>query len=322
MGDSNRDGVKLSQLRALVAVAEYGSFGEAALQLSVSQSAISHAIAALEDELGVILLSRGRHGANLTPVGERVLAHARQMLQLLEAIGKEADLSKGLEGGQVRIASIRSVGTHALPEIIAAFRRRYPAIAVALEEYRGEDGVEQALREGRVDIGFTCVPPTAEFEAWEFLRDEYLALLPPTAQVPDGGLTWEHLATYPMVFPPDLDYCSVLIRNHLAKLRQNLSIAYKIKEDSTIVSMVRQGLGATIMARLAAEPLPPEVQVFSLPVPLERVVRVIMLADALHSPAVFAFLDTLRDMAESGEWRSPWTHKAPSAPLRVSSVSP
>ena len=52
--------VKLSQLRALVAIADTGSFSEAALQMDLSQSAVSHAIATLEDELGVILLSRSR----------------------------------------------------------------------------------------------------------------------------------------------------------------------------------------------------------------------------------------------------------------------
>jgi hypothetical protein len=63
--------IKLSQLRALVAVAECGNFSEAALHLEVSQSAVSHAIATLEDELGVVLFTRGRHGATLTPIGER-----------------------------------------------------------------------------------------------------------------------------------------------------------------------------------------------------------------------------------------------------------
>lgn len=59
--------IKLSQLRALVAIADCGNFSEAALELDLSQSTISHAIATLEEELGVTLLQRGRHGARLTP---------------------------------------------------------------------------------------------------------------------------------------------------------------------------------------------------------------------------------------------------------------
>lgn len=292
----NLEAVKLSQLRALVAIAGCGNFSEAALQIGISQSAVSHAIASLEAELGVVLLSRGRHGATLTPVGERILAQAQAMLKLLEQIGREANLAKGLQGGQVRIASFRSAATHLLPSVIAEFHRRYPSISVTIAEYRGDDGVEQALREGRVDIGLICTPIPAEFDAWELFQDEYIVLFPPQAKLPDP-ITWTELARYPLIVPPANDYCSILIWGHLARLEQRLKAAYEIMEDSTIVSMVSQGLGATIIARLAAEPFPPEIQVRALPDPLKRPIRVATLASALHPPAVYAFLETLRQLA-------------------------
>jgi DNA-binding transcriptional LysR family regulator len=297
MKDANRDGIKLSQLRALVAVAEHGNFSEAALRLSVSQSAVSHAIASLEDELGVVLLLRGRHGAILTPVGERITAHARDMLQTLENLNKEATRAKGLEGGEVRVSCFRSVATHVLPEIIAEFRRTYPAIAITINEQRGFDEVEQAVRQGRVDIGFTCGPASDDFDSWELLRDEYVVLFPPQFDAPDT-VTWDDFKTYPMILPIDDDICATLIYQHFAAHGQSLQAAYRIREDSTMVSMVMQGLGVTIIARLAAEPLPAEVQVRYLPVPLERVISVSTLANALHPPSVFAFMDMLK--------RKPW----------------
>jgi DNA-binding transcriptional LysR family regulator len=295
------EAIKLSQLRILVAIADCGNFSEAALRLGISQSAVSHAVASLEEELGVILLSRGRHGATLTPVGERVLQHAQDMLHLLERIGREANLSKGLQGGQVRLASFRSAATHVLPGVIAEFHKRYPGISVTIMEYRGDDGVEQALREGRVDIGFTCMPTANEFEAWQIMSDEYIALFPPQANLPDS-ITWADLARHPLIMPPSNDYCSILVRGHLYKLEQPINATYEIMEDSTIVSMVSQGLGATIIARLAAEPLPPEIQVRQLPVPLQRAIRVAILADALQPPAVYAFLETLKAVVSSGEY--------------------
>lgn len=295
------EAIRLSQLRILVAIADCGNFSEAALRLGISQSAVSHAIASLEEELGVVLLSRGRHGATLTPVGERVLHHAQDMLRLLERIGREANLSKGLQGGQVRLASFRSAATHVLPGVIAEFHKRYPGISVTIMEYRGDDGVEQSLREGRVDIGFTCMPTSNEFEAWEIMQDEYIALFPPQATLPDE-ITWTDVARYPLIMPPSNDHCSILIRGHLYKLEQPINATYEIMEDSTIVSMVSQGLGATIIARLAAEPLPPEIQVRQLPVPLQRPIRVAILADALHPPAVYAFLETLKTVTNSAEY--------------------
>ncbi|NJO79725.1 MAG: LysR family transcriptional regulator [Cyanobacteria bacterium RM1_2_2] len=287
------ESIKLSQLRALVAIADCGNFSEAALRLGISQSAVSHAIASLETQLGVILLSRGRHGATLTPVGRGVLGHAQEMLRLLESIGREANLSRGLQNGQVRVASFRSAATHVLPGVLAEFQKRYPGISVTITEYRGDDGVEQALREGRVDIGLTCMFTTSEFETWELMYDEYLGLFPPNIKLPEK-IDWAHLFEHPLIMPPNNDYCSILIRGHLTKLNQPINATYEIMEDSTIVSMVSQGLGATIMAKLAAEPLPAEIQVRSLPVPLQRVIRVATLADALHPPAVYAFLETLK----------------------------
>lgn len=293
--------MKLSQIRAFVAVAAHCNFSEAALHLDLSQSAVSHAIASLEEELGVQLLARGRHGANLTPVGKRVIEQARQMLQLQDAIAKEANLEKGLQGGTVRLAAFRSVATHILPSAIARFRRKFPKIAVTIIEHFDHVGVEQALREGRADIGFTHIPATDEFEVWEIVRDNYVVLLPPTPKLRNSQLTWEQLVSHPLIFPCANDTCYTRIRNHFLASGFQPNIAYEVNEDSTIVSMVMQGLGAAIMPLLAVEPVPTRIQVCKLPVPLERVIGTAVLSNALHTPAVFAFLDALRNVGQFSE---------------------
>jgi DNA-binding transcriptional LysR family regulator len=284
--------MNISHLQILLAVVEYGSFSMAALKLDISQSAVSRAIAALEDELGVSLLSRGRFGARPTLVGERVLHHARQILQCRESIDYEVNLQKGLTGGRIRIASFRSAATHLLPPMIARFSQRFPQVEVSLIE-DDPTGVEQALREGLVDIGLMPLPRSDEFETWEIARDEYVVLLPTAiGSVPDP-LTWEELSTYSFILYNYAE-CTSAVRDHWATWGQTLKIAYIIKEDSTIVSMVAQGLGAAILPRLAALPIPAGVQVRSLPVSLERVIGAAVLSNILHSPAVFTFLDLLR----------------------------
>ncbi len=300
MDEININQIKLSQLRALVAVAEYGNFSEAALHLELSQSAVSHAIASLESELGVLLLSRGRHGAHLTPVGKRVIGHAHQVQQQLKEMVKEANLEKGLHGGSVRIATFRSVATHVLPAVIAQFRTHFPKISVSITEHDEINSLEQALRQGYVDIGLTELPAGNEFETWEILRDEYVALLPPTSKLRSGKLSWQQLATYPLIVYSQ-GYCATRVRKYLMASELPLNFAYEVREDSTIVSMVLQGLGAAILPRLAAEPIPTEVQVCSLAVPLERVIGAAVLANALLTPAVFAFLDTLKETARFTE---------------------
>ncbi|MBW4693762.1 MAG: LysR family transcriptional regulator [Lyngbya sp. HA4199-MV5] len=285
--------MKFSQLRALVAVAEYGNFSEAALALNLSQPTISHAIATLEDELGVSLFARGRRGAVLTAAGEQIVAHARQAIHHLELMQKEANLQKGLNGGQVRIASFRSVATHLLPRVIAQFRDRVPNVSITIIERPDYLDIEQTLREGRADIGITYLPTSADFEVWELLRDDYLVLLPPNARIRSTRLTWDDLAAYPLILLPCLP-CGGMLHKHLDAVAPSIQTACNIQEDSTIVSMVMQGLGAAILPRLAAEPIPAALHVYSLPVPLKRVIGVATMPEALYTPAVFAFLETLK----------------------------
>jgi len=296
MGDINPYRLKISQFRALVAIADTGTFSDAALQLDLSQSAVSHAIATLEDELGVVLLSRGRQGAVLTPLGETVTAEARSILAALDTIGRMAEQARGLQQGIVRIAGFRSVATHILPEVIRQFRSRYAGIQVKIEEYHHYRQVELEVRQGRADIGFTYLPTSTEFDVWELMRDRYVALFPPQEDVDAVSHSWDALSRYPLILAPVGDGCRDLIGRYFTNAGCKIAPAYEVREDSTILSMVQRGLGATIMAQLAAEPIPPGLTVAELPTPMERVIGVIRLADALQPPPVYAFMETLQSV--------------------------
>lgn len=295
--------LKISQLRAFVTVADCGNFSAAALALEVSQSTVSHAIATLEEELGVVLLIRGRHGATLTAIGEQILSDARQVLELLDAIQKKASLDQGLQSGVVRIASVRSIATHLLPDAIVQFRQQFPLINVVIRDCEHYVEVQQMLQAGQAEIGLTLLPVPPEFEAWELIRDEFVALLPATSihtsihtDNATAPLTWEQLASYPMIMNPIAapHIHTRTVQDHLAQFGYRLNVAYEVKEDSTILGMVKRGLGATIMARLAAEPIPSEIRVCSLPVPLERAIGAAILKNAMLPKAVFVFLDGLK----------------------------
>jgi DNA-binding transcriptional LysR family regulator len=294
--------IKLSQLRILLAIAKTGSFSEAALHLEMSQSAVSNAMASLEACLGVELFCRGRHGASPTPIGLQMIAHAHQIQDVLTAMMRDAHSARSLQGGQVRISSFRSVSTHILPSLIAQFYQQYPHIPVSVLEHFDDLSIAEDLRKGRADIGFVERTLSDEFETWDILRDEYVVLLPPHMgrfEKVGVSLSWEQLSAYPLIMGPE--EFDRHIYTHCALYGKALQVAYYLKEDSTIVSMVAQGLGATIIPRLAAEPIPAAVQVCNLPVPLFRMIRVAVLANALQVPAVFAFLDLLKQRYQDGK---------------------
>ena len=284
--------MNIFQLEVLTKVVECGTFSDAAITLDTSQSAVSRAIAALESELGLPLLTRGRLGAKLTPVGERILCHAEAILETRELIEYEINLEKGLYNSRLRIASFRSAATHLLPANIARFRNRFPHVEVVLVEL-DPAGVEQSLREGDTDIGLIPLPRSEEFSTLEIARDEYVVLLPKSDPPPPKDLTWEQLGNQSFIL---FNYaeCTSAVRNHWSEWGQSLQVGYVIREDSTIVSMVAQGLGAAILPRLAAQPIPDGVYVRSLPVRLNRIIGAATLANTPPAPAAQAFLELLK----------------------------
>ncbi|MDA0265608.1 MAG: LysR family transcriptional regulator [Cyanobacteria bacterium] len=292
--------MNIHHLQVLATIAQQGSFSGAALTLEISQAAVSRAIATLEDELGIPLFKRGRFGAKLTPVGERVLHHSQGILELREHIDYEVNLEKGLYGGRLRIASFRSAATHLLPAAIACFRQRFPKVTVTLAELEPL-GVEQALQTGQVDVGLVPLPRSEGFKTWEIARDEYVVLLSTAVEPLPEELTWAQLSRHAFVLYNYAD-CTSAVREHWQQWGQSLQVAYAIKEDSTIVSMVAQGLGAAILPRLAALPIPVNVQVRSLPVTLERIIGAATLAQSPLSPAVQEFLTVLQSQ--------PWARKS------------
>lgn len=286
--------LKLSQLRALLAIAEYGNFSEAALQLNVTQSTVSHAIATLENELGVIVFHRGRHGAQLTPIGQQLVEDAQQIKRLLERIVSTADQEKGLKGGTVRIAAFRSIATHVLPEAIAHLHQVHPTIHISLLEVDELYQLKQALVQGQVDMCVAEVLIGEAFETIHLLDDDYIALLPPQYGLRDAQLSIADLQTYPLICSSH-DSCSARIYEQLKQLDSNLQVTYQIRHDSSITGMVQQGLGIGLMTELASRPLPDGVRVCRLPFSVSRPIGASLLKDALHSPAVYAFLDALRE---------------------------
>ncbi|MEO0826105.1 MAG: LysR family transcriptional regulator [Cyanobacteria bacterium J06635_15] len=287
-------GIKLSQLRALIAVADCSNFSEAAWQLGLTQPTVSHAIANLEAELGVILLIRGRQGAKLTPAGEEILTHSRKVLQSLSLMQQSANRHKGLQGGQVRVATFRSAAAQLLPETVAAFGRNLPNISVTITEHYDTPYVEQALRAGTADVGVTILPAADDLETWTSFEDDYLVLLSPNSDWSEPQVDWAFLTTTPLILYPDDNSCFRSVNDYFQTAGYHLKPRYQFRETSTILNMVAQGLGAAIVPRLSAHTVPPEVKLAELPSPLTRQVGVTVLADSLHTPAVFAFLDTLR----------------------------
>ena len=135
------------------AVARQGSFNKAAQQLHLTPSAISHAIAVMEEELGFALFNRGKTGVTMTSYGASLYPSIRAVLNSDEALKQSVARLNGLEKGKVKVAAFNSVCTCLLPGILKSFKAQYPQIEV--EVYQGTyDDMKDWLRNGQTDIAF------------------------------------------------------------------------------------------------------------------------------------------------------------------------
>jgi DNA-binding transcriptional LysR family regulator len=124
--------MSVSKYEAFARVVELGSLTRAAEELGCTQSAVSHTISALEEELGFPVLTRSRAGVKLTADGERVLPAVRGVLNSQEQLSQIASSIRGLDCGTVRIGTFTSVAVHWLPSIIKEFQRDYPSVDIKL----------------------------------------------------------------------------------------------------------------------------------------------------------------------------------------------
>lgn len=145
------------QLKAFVQVAREGRLTVAAKQLGVSQPGLSRQLQALETELGVRLLVRAPGGVVLTDAGERFLPHARRALDAVTVGTAELGTLTTTPRGTVSMGTLHSVGTYLLPELVRAFKGRYPEVLPRLSEGT-HDVLEARVTSGELDLCIVSLP--------------------------------------------------------------------------------------------------------------------------------------------------------------------
>jgi DNA-binding transcriptional LysR family regulator len=243
--------MEIHQLRALESIVNEGSFVAAAARLDLSQSSLSHAIATLERELGVRLLDRGRHGAKPTEAGRRILQHGRQILASVEAIVAETDDAMGLLSGRVRVGSIPSAAVAFLPKVIARFARAHPNVEIVLLEEPSQSTqlLEEWLRTGTIDAALIQLP-AVDTKITTLMRDELRAILPASSPLSRRcQVSIRDLAAEPFIMSR---YTSErLLYEAYARSRLTPSVRFEVQDRETLVSMVREGLGISIVPAIA-----------------------------------------------------------------------
>lgn len=168
--------MEIKQLRSFIAVARSLSFSRAARELHLSQPALSAQIMALEADVGVLLLERNRRTVRLTPAGVSLLTDAELLLtQVTAAKTRACDIASG-NAGHLRIGFVASAAPQLVPNIVLAFREKYPRTTLELKNLPTVLQVD-ALHSHSLDLGFVRLPLTAAGLSITPVHDEPFAIV-------------------------------------------------------------------------------------------------------------------------------------------------
>ncbi|MDX3456974.1 LysR substrate-binding domain-containing protein [Streptomyces sp. ME02-8801-2C] len=254
----NTDGRRrpsLAQLRAFVAVAEQLHFRDAAAAIGMSQPALSGAVAALEEALGVTLVERTTRKVLLSPAGERLAVRARAVLESVDALMEEAEAVRAPFTGALRLGVIPTVAPYLLPTVLRLVHDRYPDLDLQVHEEQTA-GLLDGLTTGRLDLLLIAVPAGQAGIVELPLFDEDFVLVTPLGH-PLGGLTdipREALRELDLLLL-DEGHC---LRDQALDIcrdagRADAPVTATAAGLSTLVQLVAGGLGVTLLPHIAVK---------------------------------------------------------------------
>lgn len=246
----------LRQLQFFVAAAEQASITGAARALSISQSAVTEAIKALEGDLGVTLFDRRARGLELTHKGSLFLRHASQILGDVSTARLAFREEAGDAGGKLSLGVTSLVAGYVLSDILSRFRRAYPQVGLTAVEDNG-DYLQHLLIGGELDVAVlltSTIRDRAALQVESLLVSPYRLWLPlghPLAGL--AAITLDQLAGQPLIMLT-VDEIEESTRALMAALSVKPDIAFRTRSVEAVRSLVATGAGVALLPSLVYRP--------------------------------------------------------------------
>ncbi|NND76422.1 MAG: LysR family transcriptional regulator [Ilumatobacter sp.] len=288
--------LELRHLVALDAVASEGTFGRAADRLGYTQSAISQQIAALERLVGERVFDRpgGPRPVELTPFGDVVLRHGRELLSRADSMHDELDRFRNGGVGRLTVGTFQSVSSAVLPALVRSMRTRHPDLEIRGRESPDDHELNGLLAAGEVDVSFIGGAPAPEFECRHLLDDPFVLLAQP-GRFPDGPVNVSDLVGEPMIGQQPHS-CQLLNEGSLRAAGCDPTYVFRSEDNGTVAAMVRSGMGVAILPFLCLEIEDPRLSFHRLePVLPPRQITLAWRAGRTLSPAAEEFIELADD---------------------------
>lgn len=296
-------------LRYFQAVVEFGSYSRASGYLRISQPAISRQVGHLERELGKRLFIRSSHGATPTDAGRLLFERSQSILRQLENAAAEIKGVANGPSGSIALAVPPGAGHYLVPELVRRYRQTFPNISLMI--VAGFSGyIHEALVRGRVDIACLHGPlPQKGFDLVP-LVDEEVFLVGKRGTLPDKRSTVAitDLPALPLILPSRAHSSRRILDERASALGLSINVGLEVDDPSLIRSLLREGLGFSLLSRGAFSSEVAGKELEALPFRPRMFWPLVLMAASARprSEAIDAVIATIRatvrDMTKNGSW--------------------
>jgi LysR family transcriptional regulator, transcription activator of glutamate synthase operon len=287
--------MELRQLRSVEAVARHRHFTRAAEELHLAQSALSHQIRRLEQELGTPLFERTSRRVTPTDAGRAIAARARRVLAEVDAAREEVDELRGVLRGRIWIGPLLPAGDLDVPGLLARFSRAHPGVEVGLREGVAADML-RFLAADELDAAFCLLAGEIPDEiAAERLTDEEVV----AAFAPDGApsapeVSVADLARHPIVAPRRGSAITSALDKLFTDAGEPLRLALESGDPFLLRALAARGFATAILPRSLIALEGPDLEVRSLRPAVHLPVALVWRRERNAPPAARAFIDFVR----------------------------
>jgi len=243
----------ITQLKYILALAEYKNFSVASEKLSVTQPTITVQLKRLEEELGVVLFDRNKRNVRISEVGKLFLEQAKKIVYEAEKIYDVVNVEKDYIGGEFKLGIIPTITTTLLPLFLERFIKKYPDLNLIIEENSCEEIVHK-LKNRKLDAGIISTP----LEDTK-IKENVLYHEPFVAYVHENSVLYrektisaEQINTNELLFLQERHCLTNTVRNFCKNKNDQNRLYFELKTDNieTLVRLVDMGLGITLLPYL------------------------------------------------------------------------
>jgi DNA-binding transcriptional LysR family regulator len=279
-------------------VAEYKSFSRTAEAMHITPSAVSHAIANLEEQFGFALFERSRKGVQLTVNGEKMLPLVNRVRECNENVLQEAGRINDSDVGEVRIGVLHSVALTWMPEIIKRFKDKYPKIEVRIYE-AGYNEISDLLYKHAIDIGIVADSFVKAGQMFELLVKDHMVCVVPAdfTTKSEKMITVEEIKRGKLLMQYDAG--EIELKKFLEDNEISVDEYIKVDDDNVMVALVEQGLGISVVPGLCVKNSRRKVKILGLKPDVYRNLGLVTASTRSPAPATVKMIAEIKNYVKT-----------------------